>query len=92
MGLITSKFWTSNISMAIKPYKISNTLIYKILFDLSESFKKICFKGIFGQIFEDKDTGKSKKQFSMTLTSIIRAKRSLNQVILDDSGRSNKIL
>ena len=39
MGLITNTFLTSNISMAIKPYEVLNTFIYKILFDLSESSK-----------------------------------------------------
>ena len=38
--------------LIIKPYKACNTLIYKILFDLSKSSKITLFKDIFGEIIE----------------------------------------
>ena len=46
--------------MTIKQYKVYNTFIYKILFDLSESSKFTPFKDLFDQIIEDKVMEKSK--------------------------------
>ena len=54
MGLILNTFLTSNISMAIKTYKVFNTFIYKISFDLFESSKTTWFKDLFGWIIEVK--------------------------------------
>jgi hypothetical protein len=62
MELIKSTFLRSNIYMAIKPYKLCNTFIYKIFFDLSESTKIACFKDQFGQIIGIKVKRKNQKK------------------------------
>ena len=62
MGLITNTFLTSNISIAKEPYKIRNTFIYTILFDLSESIKITRFEDLIGPIIKVKVTEKSKKK------------------------------
>ena len=78
--------------MTIKPYNVCNAFIYKILFDLLESSKIASFEDLFNQIIEVKVTENYFFLFFMTLTSIIRLNGSLNEAILDNSDRSNKIL
>ena len=88
-----NSFLTSNNSMVIKPYKVYNTYIYKILFDLSEYSKIAWFNDLFGQIIEAKVTENYFfLLFSLTLAQIIWPNRSLNQFNLDDSDGSNEIL
>ena len=79
--------------MTIILNKTNKLFICTIPFVLSESSKITLFKGFILEIIEFKVTEKSKKKaFSATLASIIFPIRSINQVILDNSNRSNKIV
>ncbi len=90
--LIKTPYLISNISIDIKLIKIMHSFI-KSHSIYQNHLRKPNLKNLFGQIIEPKVMEKNqKKQFSITLASIIWPNRSLNQVILDDSDRSNKIL
>ena len=62
MRLITNTFLTWNISMAIKPIKVCNILIYKFVFDLPESSKITWLKYLFGRLIKTKLKEKIKKK------------------------------
>ena len=79
MGLIKNLFLTSNISMCIKSFKVCDTFIYTVVFDLPESSKIYWFKDLFGQIIEVKVMENYFfLLFSVTLTSVIWPNKSLN--------------
>ncbi len=75
--------FTSNIFLTIKPYKVLNTFIYKILFNLSESSNTAWFKGLFGQIIRVK---------VKEMTLIIWPKRPLNRAFVYFSSSNTEKL